>query len=179
MTIGIRLALVGLVATGLLTVLRWIIGRAQPAARGDATGTISPDRISTLVTVLLGTGLFLIGCVAFVLDEGVWGPRLIALLGAAIAGCMAPSLTDIHTVVWSPRGVEGPSNLFGPTLGLRRTTIQWDDIRKFGTTITGYWYVQSADGRRVYWSYLYKGHTALAAALRAHCPLLPLTRARS
>ncbi len=64
--------------------------------------------------------------------------------------------------------------MFGPTLGAARTEIAWSEIAKTGKTITGYWYVESGDGRRVYWSYLYKGYGALVLALRGHCPSLQL-----
>ena len=84
-----------------------------------------------------------------------------ALLRLGAAGFMLPSLTSVHRVTWDEESVEGPSNLFGPTLGLRRTRMLWRDISRTETTMTGYWFVESRDGRRVYWSYLYKGHGAL------------------
>ncbi len=178
MNIEVRLALVGLVTTALLTALRWTIARARPILRDDTAATISPDKVSALFTVMIGTFIFLGGCAAFVLEEGEWGPRLLAILGATIAWMMAPSLTSVHDVSWTPLGIQGPCRMFGPTLGTRRTEIAWADIERFGTTITGFWYVESRDGRRVYWSYLYRGQPMLAAALRANCPSLILPRAR-
>jgi hypothetical protein len=110
---------------------------------------------------------------ALFLGAGLRGVGL-AVLGLCVAGFMSPSLTSVHKVTWEEEGIEGPSNLFGPTLGLRRTKIGWGDIARAGTTITGYWFVESSDGRRVYWSYLYKGHGVLAAYLHAKRPDLTL-----
>ncbi len=95
-------------------------------------------------------------------------------MGLAIAGFMAPSLTNLHNVQWTTLGVNGPARMFGPTLGLSRTEIAWRDIVTAGKTITGYWFVQAADGRRIYWSYLYKGYGAFVSAIKAHCPTLSL-----
>ena len=49
-------------------------------------------------------------------------------------------------------------------------TIPWGDIRRTGKTATGYWYVEAEDGRRVYWSYLYKGYGAFVQALAELTP---------
>ena len=64
------------------------------------------------------------------------------------------------------------AKMFGLTLGAARTEIAWSDIVRAGRTMTGYWYVESGDGRRVYWSYLCAGCDALWQALRGHCPTL-------
>ncbi|CAN5621673.1 hypothetical protein BH10PSE6_BH10PSE6_35810 [soil metagenome] len=64
--------------------------------------------------------------------------------------------------------------MYGPALGTARTTIAWPDVVRTGSTITSYWYVESRDGRRVYWSYLYKGYGALIAELRRQRPSLEL-----
>jgi hypothetical protein len=109
---------------------------------------------------------------AVLTHHGDWGAVAVACMGAAIAGFMAPSLIHVHDVQWTADVVEGPSRLFGPTLGAARTSIAWHEIARTGVTGTGYWYVEARDGRRVYWSYLYKGNEALAAAIRARCPEL-------
>jgi hypothetical protein len=98
----------------------------------------------------------------------------LALLGLAITGFMAPSVTSVHSVHWNEAGIEGPSTTFGPTLGAKRTTILWGQIERTGKTITGYWFVEAADKRRVYWSYLYAGYGLLTDAIRRHRPSLEL-----
>jgi hypothetical protein len=106
---------------------------------------------------------------------GLWPIGLVVfLVGAAISGFMAPSLTKLHIITWSSDGVEGPSRTFGPTLGLAKTTILWGDIRQTGKTATSYWYIESKDGRRIYWSYLYKGYHVFVRELRMRCPTLTL-----
>jgi hypothetical protein len=116
--------------------------------------------------------MFLGGFAASIYGGGGWVTAAAALFGLAIAGFMSPSVTSIHAVHWSERGIEGPAKLFGPTLGIARAQIAWSDIAKSGKTITGYWYVESTDGRRVYWSYLYKGYGALMSVLQARHPEL-------
>ncbi len=87
---------------------------------------------------------------------------------------MIPSLTNFHNVQWTAEFVEGPTSTFGPTLGLKRDRLEWSDIVKAGKTATGYWFVESTDGRRVYWSYLYKGYRSFETFLKLKCPNLTL-----
>ena len=151
-----------------------LIGRRKPLHLTADQGTIRPERISAWFTVVIGTAMCLFGLAGVLALHMGWIGGALGAMGLAIAGFMAPSLTSVHAVHWNSDGVEGPSTLFGPTLGLKRTQIIWSDIVKTGTTFTSYWFVESSDGRRIYWSYLYKGHVALTQALRAHCPNLEL-----
>jgi hypothetical protein len=102
----------------------------------------------------MGLLVFAAALWAAIFSNGGWAAAAAALFGAAIAGFMAPSVTSIHAVRWNGEGIEGPARMFGPTLGTARTEIAWSDIVRTGKTVTGYWYVESGDGRRVYWSYL-------------------------
>jgi hypothetical protein len=121
----------------------------------------------------MGLGFTAIGVVACL--AGVWTLGALGLLlGLALVGFMAPSLTDLHNVCWSSEGVEGPCREFGLTLGLRRTAISWGDIRRTGKTLAGYWYIEAADGRRIYWSFLYRGCGVFASRIAAKCPKVPV-----
>jgi hypothetical protein len=93
-------------------------------------------------------------------------------LGVVFIVAAAPQIAWRHEVRWSQKGIEGPANLLGLTLGAARTEIAWADIVRAGRSMTGYWYVESSDGRRVYWSYLCAGCDALLRVLRGHCPTL-------
>jgi|HubBroStandDraft_6_1064221.scaffolds.fasta_scaffold125965_3 hypothetical protein len=155
-------------------VLSWLIGRGKPQHLTADKGTIQPERASAWFTVIVGTAMCLSGLLGILALHLGWIGALLATMGAAIAGFMSPSLTSVHAVRWDTDGVEGPSSLFGPTLGLKRTQVAWSDIVKAGETFTSYWFVESSDGRRIYWSYLYKGYSALTQALRARCPNLEL-----
>src|SRR5262245_7827910 len=139
---------------GLAAILR----RSRPATLAGRTGTIRPDLWSAWLTVVAGLAMVVAAAWAAIHGNGGWAAAGAALLGAAIAGFMAPSVTSIHAVHWNERGIEGPAKMLGPTLGRARTEIAWSEIVKTGTTTTGYWFVESGDGRRVYWSYLYKGY---------------------
>jgi hypothetical protein len=163
-------SVVAAVATPLvISMLSGAIGKGRPASLAQGTGTISPEKISAALTVAVGAA-FVVGGVA-ALAAGLLPMAAISLvLGACLAGFMAPSLTHVHDVSWDMEGIEGPSKLFGPTLGLKRDRIVWSDIATTGTTTTSYWFVETVDGRRVYWSYLYKGYGALLEALEKHRP---------
>jgi hypothetical protein len=167
-----RLALVMALTAAFLTLLANFIRSGRPAALDAVAGTITPEKISACVTVVVGAGMAIAGGWAVLTHHGDWSAVAVAFVGVAIAGFMAPSLTHVHDVQWTADVVEGPSRLFGPTLGSARTSIAWRDVAQFGVTVTGYWYVEARDGRRVYWSYLYKGNEALAASIRARCPEL-------
>lgn len=109
---------------------------------------------------LLGGGGFLAGT--------------ILAFGVAMAGFMAPSLTNMHAVNWDTTGIEGPSKTLGLTLGSARASLVWRVLVGSGKTASGYWYVEASDGQRVYWSYLCRGHGALTAAIKEHSPNLTL-----
>lgn len=153
-----------------MTVLR----EPRPATLAPGAGTIRPGLWSAWLTVLVGIAMLAMAATASIYGHGGRTAAALAVLGALIAGFMAPSLTSIHAVRWNEHGIEGPAKMFGPTLGAARTEIAWSEIVRAGTTITGYWFVESRDGRRVYWSYLYKGYGGLIAGLQSHCPSLDL-----
>jgi len=163
---AVTLAILG----GLATLLR--VGR--PLALTNVSGTITPEKISASMTVVAGVGMVIVGVWIFAATSNGWGPIALIITGLAIAAFMAPSLTHIHDVQWTGDVIEGPSRLFGPTLGRPRTTIAWHDVVRIGSTVTGYWYVEAGDRRRVYWSYLYKGNGALSDAIIQRCPQLRL-----
>ena len=138
---------------------------------------ISPGKISAMIVIVFGLGLAGIGLfmLAWLLrqgaNEGVGTSLGILALGLAMGGFMAPSLTHAHDVTWNRDHVEGPSHLFGLTLGWKRHRIAWRDIEKTGKTFTGYDYLETRDGRRIYWSFLYPGFRAFENTLRARSGL--------
>ncbi|THD56059.1 MAG: hypothetical protein E8A46_04345 [Bradyrhizobium sp.] len=163
-----------LAIAGVIALLSWVLRRARPSIASDTAGAIEPEKSSAWFTVIGGCLLLLVGLFGTLFRAGGSGALAVAVLGLCIAGFMSPSLTSVHRVTWEEEGIEGPSRLFGLTLGLRRTKILWRDVARAGITMTGYWFVESLDGRRVYWSYLYKGYGALTAFLHRKRPDLPL-----
>jgi hypothetical protein len=147
--------------------------RRPPHRTWGANGTISPGKVSALFVTVAGIGVLGLGITMSFNDNLAEGVPC-AGVGFVLALFMAPSLTHMHDVSWTDAGVEGPSRLFGPGLGLSRTSITWDHIDAVGATITSYWFVQSNDGRRVYWSYLYPGYGAFTKRLRLKRPDLTL-----
>jgi hypothetical protein len=43
-----------------------------------------------------------------------------------------------------------------------------------GKTVTDYWFIQSNDGRRIYWSYQYPGYGAFVERLKLNRPQIKL-----
>jgi hypothetical protein len=159
-------ALVSLLVAAGLAALR----RARPWRTSETSGTIRPDRWSACFAIAVGVAFMTIGLLPVVTGARTTAAALVVNLvfGATMAGFMAPSLTSVHAVRWDEIGIEGPCSLFGLTLGTRRTRMRWAEIARTGKTATGYWYVESRDGRRDYWSFLYTGYAALVKVLRKH-----------
>ncbi|MCJ2188897.1 hypothetical protein MTR66_19025 [Novosphingobium sp. 2638] len=143
--------------------------RRQPSA----PNRITPGKVSAAIVVVAGVCMALLGfigiAVLFMHAEqdgfGVWIGLLVT--GALLVGFMAPSLTHAHDVTWESDYVEGPAHMFGLTLGWKRHRVDWRDIVKTGKTLTGYDYLETHDGRRIYWSYLYPGFGRFEHALRS------------
>jgi hypothetical protein len=170
----LRLIVVAVVTALVIGGLSALLRRSRPANFTRGAGAIRPDLWSAWLTVVGGVAMSAAGAWAWLYGNGGAAAAGMAVLGVAVAGFMAPSVTSIHAVYWNEDGIEGPANLFGPTLGRSRTQIAWHEIVETGKTITGYRFVEASDGRRVYWSYLYKGYGALVTALQSHCPSVGL-----
>ena len=107
------------------------------------------------------------------------------IIGAAVAigavvcgiGCL-PGLSSRLDLRWDKAGISGCAQAFGPFLGLRRDHIAWDDIAVLGGTGAGYAFVAAADGRRVLWTDMHRGHERLFAAIQRRRPdlLVPALR---
>lgn len=166
-------ALTALVVYGISALLR----AAKPASFSGDGGTIRPERWSAWITIIVGLCMVVLAFWLLLTANDLSALGLAvpaALMGLAIAGFMAPSVTSIHSVHWNEVGIEGPSATFGPTLGTKRTMISWAQIERTGKTSTGYWFVETVDNRRIYWSYLYAGNALLSEAIRRHRPSLRL-----
>jgi hypothetical protein len=142
------------------------------AAEEAPSGTIRPPLLRAWFGTLLGSMMLLVALWAVIVSNNGDLAAAMAFLGAVFVGASAPQVAWDHKVCWNHKGIEGPAKLFGLTLGATRTEIGWSDIVRTGRTPTGYWYVESRDGRRVYWSYLCAGYEALTLELRRQRPML-------
>lgn len=147
--------------------------RAAPVEFEGVSGRITPGKVSAAFTVLGSLGLAAIPILSGAGAAGWLVGGLLFLPGLF----MAPSLTRWHDVRWDGHGIRGIGKMFGPTLGWTRTRIAWPEIVRVGRTMTGYWYVETVDRRRVYWSYLYPGYPVLVARLGQLRPDLDLSEA--
>jgi hypothetical protein len=143
----------------------------QPAEQTQS-GTIRPPLLRAWLGTLFGLVMLLIALWAAIASHNADVAAALAFLGLVFVGASAPQVAWDHKVRWNQIGIEGPDKMFGLTLGPTRTEIAWSDIVRSGRTQTGYSYVESRDGRRVHWSYLYAGYEALTRELQRQCPSL-------
>ena len=140
-------------------------------AQEPRSGIVRPPHLSAWFGTLFG--LLMIGAALLaVMTNSYDMTAALGFLGIVFTIAAAPQVIWRHEVRWNQKKIEGPARMFGLTLGAARTEIAWSDIVRAGRTMTGYCYVESGDGRRVYWSYLCAGCDALWQALRGHCPTL-------
>lgn len=149
-----------------VTLLFHRLGNEIPETTDRNWARISPDRISAGIVTAAGL-LLLAGSLFLMLgtNTGNW-PAPFALIGAVLALFMAPALSSRHDVLWKDGIIEGPCQTFGLTLGPKRCRMSFRDILKTGKTGSGYWYIEDAQGNRIYWSYLYRGHLFFRTALQ-------------
>jgi hypothetical protein len=141
------------------------------AALEPRSGTVRPPLRSAWLGTLFGLLMLLAALWAAMINS--YGAAVaVGFLGVVFTVAAAPQVVWGHEVHWNQKGIEGPAKMFGLTLGAARTEIAWSDIVRAGRTMTGYWYVESSEGRRVYWSYLCAEDHALTRALRDHCPTI-------
>lgn len=161
--------------------MRWWMRRlasAQPFKLDGDNGAIRPDRVTGWIFGIV-YGVLGVGGVALLVTvpESAIASIPFAIIGLVFAGCMLPSLTDVHAIYWSNHGVDGPTQMILGTLVAKRANIPWSEFVKSGTSITVSWYLEARDGRRVYWSSLYPGHSAFTAAIQHHRPDLAIPEA--
>ncbi|MEQ9506889.1 MAG: hypothetical protein RLO80_11515 [Hyphomonas sp.] len=173
LSVALTAALTAILTGGVAILTR----KAKPKHIEGSVGVISPGKVIAWITVISGA-MIMAGSIVFAIMAAQFLaliPAAVACtLGAAIAGFMLPSLTSVHDISWDATSMEGPCSLFGPTLGVPRTRLDFDTLVTTGKTTTGYWFVEATDGRRIYWSYLYNGYGELTKALKARVPNLQL-----
>jgi hypothetical protein len=81
-----------------------------------------------------------------------------------------PGLSSRLDLVWSANGVTGPSTAWGPYIGLGRGRLGWDEITGIGGTWADYAFICGADGRRIYWTEMHRGHAEFIDALKFRRP---------
>lgn len=120
---------------------------------------LAPGKLSAWFAVIAGT-MIILGGVWLLRYENMTssGAVVFSFFGLLISGFMSPSLGDLHDVIWNDEYVEGPSKMFGPSLGTSRIKAYWSEVVGTGATSTGYTYLKTVNGERIYWSYLYPGH---------------------
>jgi hypothetical protein len=78
-----------------------------------------------------------------------------------------------NSLSWGPDAVKGPAKSSGQNLRRPVTQMRWAEIASVRITWDSY-YLEAADGRKIYWSDYYEGADAFVRALRVHRPTLQL-----
>ena len=157
-------------AAGTTTLVsHWFRRRSKPRALAGGGGRIAPGRRAIGTGVVSGLLLSALGCTALWYGAVVPG-SLMAASGLGGALLVALSLSPRHDLVWSDTGIEGPCRKVLGILGSARTQIRWGEIALTGRTLGGYAFVETADGRRIYWSSLYSGFAVFETRLKLHRP---------
>ena len=153
-----------LIVFALLGGVGFLIRRGKPVYLTEKDGRISPDRWSAGLVVLVGVGLAVYYLYAFIqgMSSGTPVANALNLAGVLGGGLMAlwmlPSLTSLQDLSWDHWGVHGIGHKIGPVLGWRKERIGWHEISRRGETVTRHRYLETSDGRRIYWSHLYSGY---------------------
>jgi hypothetical protein len=69
------------------------------------------------------------------------------------AWCSVLAFLPSGRVSWNSNGITGPQS----QVWIRRREIAWKDIARVGRTWLSYYFIEDAQGDRVYWSYTYVG----------------------
>ena len=151
----------------------WLNGlrEAKPRNLSAEAGEIAADWFARsnvcLALALAALGIFMVSTH----DELGWVQLVIAPI-FGFSGLL--SLSAGRRLTWSADDVRGPAKLGGLSVRRPRTAMSWKDIRKVGALTNWAWYLEDADGRRVWWSGSYKGYGAFVTALGRNRPDLSL-----
>jgi hypothetical protein len=132
-------------------------------------GRIAIDKRMLALALAAVPFLLFVGYVAAQQGATVIGGMLIIGTLICFIGVL-PGLSPALDVVWDKAGVSGPTQVWGPFIGLKRASLAWDEITRIGGTGVGYVYLQGRDGRRIYWTEQHRDHHRFFAAIQRRRP---------
>ncbi len=164
--------LTGVVTAAVIGGISFLMSRTKPKQTDDGQQLIRMPKVlcyigivSCLFLCALGGGIIVFGS-----EEGI-GTKLIAGVLFVACALLIPlsvnALGSSYDVVWNEEGITGPSKLYTFKVRQSRITINWNDISKLGETALRSIYVESKDGRRIFWSMYYTGQTVLEQRIAA------------
>ncbi|KPF79311.1 hypothetical protein IP88_02080 [alpha proteobacterium AAP81b] len=133
------------------------------------TGRSTIDRRMVWAALAAVPLLIFVGAMAACEGSLVVGGLVLALAVFGAFGVL-PGLSSRLDLVWDDDGVAGPSQAWGPYMGLGRRRLGWDEIVAIGGTWADYAFVSDSDGRCIYWTELHRGHQRFFGALRRRRP---------
>ena len=164
------------VTAGLLGVLPRLMRDLRARSDRPAPTKIAPEPWT------MGLGAVFCGAASMsflilpLIDESIskwvwWG--ICPFWGALCLAC-ASQLTKGASIEWSEQSLTGPASEWTFTPWIRRNEIEWEEATSCGTTPMRSWFLESRDGRRVYWSCLHRGWGLLRDEIRKRRPDLRL-----
>jgi len=156
-----------------IAILPGLMRNIRQRADRPAPTKIAPEPWSMGICAVL-FGAMTIAFVAVPFDPAtpnrwLWW-ALSPLWGALCLMCVS-ALSKGARIEWTERSIAGPASewFFAP-----RNEIAWPDIKACGTTQLRAWFLESQDGRRIYWSSGYRGWGVLKDVIARQRPDLAL-----
>ena len=132
-------------------------------------GRIAIDK--RMMAVALATVPFLLFVGYMAARQGSTTIGSVLIIGTLVCFIgVLPGLSPALDLVWDKDGVSGPTQVWGPFIGLKRATLRWDEIAGLGSNMASYAYLEGRDGTRVYWTEQHRDHQTFFRALQRRRP---------
>jgi hypothetical protein len=132
--------------------------------------SIRPEKSSAWLSIGLSVICVPIAAYRFATDGT---PRVAQAVVVMLALCgllvwrSVQALRGDQSVTWSIHGLEGPSGVFGALVGGAKVRLAWSRLTRIDQAGWGVWFVETRDGRRIYWTEAHEGHEDLLVRLSA------------
>lgn len=160
MSVGLVFLKIGLsvvLNAAMLVGVYWAFSKKKPQYFTGTAGVISPNRTTVFILVMIGFFITSGGLFLYNHQE----TRLLSsilILGGTIffVGSLLGFSSGYH-LTWNKDGVSGLSRQFTLKLHQNRTFITWDDIITVEENRLQNYYIESTDGRKIFWNFAYDG----------------------
>ena len=149
----------------MLGLILWAYSKTKPSYFTETAGIIGPNKTTVFIFVMTG---FLITSGGLILytNHGI-GPlsAMLILIGGTFFIGSIFGFSSGYDLVWNEHGISGLSKQFPFNLKKHRTFIPWDNIKIVKENALQNFYIESADGRKIFWNYAYDGNIAFQKVL--------------
>lgn len=157
-------------------VITWLKNAAKnykPVGVVSEAGEIRLNQKVAWFTLIIGLLIFNFSIFLIVFMDGglIYGLPLV-LLGLFCAIGILPALSQIQNLKWDNQTIEGPSKVYGQFMGIKRAEIAWSSIMEIGFQKGPYFFIETIQGTRIYWSPAYSGFEHFESTLKKRRPKL-------